>query len=140
MLRRRSLGSGLTRRVDRAFRHFALLYRGALARVIRAPWLAVVSLLALTALAAWLMDRMPAEYAPPEDRGAFFVLLRAPEGASLSYMDRYARQMEEILAEEMDPGRAYRLLRRRAGLDRQEGPSGTGTGTGTGTNTDAATV
>ena len=110
MLRRRSLGSGLTRQVDRAFRHFASRYRAALARVIHAPWLAVISLVLLSVLAAWLMDRMPAEYAPPEDRGAFFVLLRAPEGASLSYMDRYARQMEEILAEEAASGNAIRRV------------------------------
>jgi multidrug efflux pump len=110
MLRRRSLGSGLTRRVDLAFRRFAAVYRAALARLIRVPWLAVFALVALSVLAALLMDRMPAEYAPPEDRGAFFVLLRAPEGASLSYMDRYARQMEEILAEEAASGNSIRRV------------------------------
>lgn len=48
-------------------------------------------------------------------------------------VDRIGCQTEEILAGEADPERAYRLLRRRAGLDGCERPSGTGTGTRTGT-------
>lgn len=101
MLHRRSLGSGLTRFVDRSFRRFAEKYRRALARVVDMPWAAVGTLVLLSVLAAWLMHRLPAEYAPSEDRGAFFVMLRAPEGASLQYMDRYTREMESILMEEV---------------------------------------
>jgi len=101
MLHRRSLGSGLTRFVDRSFRRFAERYRRALARVVDMPWAAVGTLVLLSVLAAWLMHRLPAEYAPSEDRGAFFVMLRAPEGASLAYMDRYTREMESILMEEV---------------------------------------
>jgi multidrug efflux pump len=100
MLKRRSLGSGLTRRVDEAFRRFAAAYRRALDRSLKRPWVSVAILLALSAAAAVLMYRLPAEYAPAEDRGAFFVLLRGPEGASFEYMDGYARQMESILFEE----------------------------------------
>ncbi len=101
MLHRRSLGSGLTRFVDRSFRRFAEMYRRALARVVDMPWAAVGTLVLLSVLAAWLMHRLPAEYAPSEDRGAFFVMLRAPEGASLEYMDRYTREMESILMQEV---------------------------------------
>ena len=62
----------------------------------------------LTALSGWMMHRLPAEYAPAEDRGAFFILLRAPEGASLEYMDGYARQMEAILLDEIGDSRSVR--------------------------------
>jgi multidrug efflux pump len=101
MLHRRSLGSGLTRKVDNAFRRFAASYRSVLERVIAFPWVAVATLLVISFLAGWMMRLLPTEYAPAEDRGAFFVMLRAPEGASLEYMDRYARQMEAILLEEI---------------------------------------
>jgi multidrug efflux pump len=101
MLHRRSLGSGLTRRVDSAFRVLAAVYRRALGRVIRYPWLAVLAVVLLSATAAWMMHVLPAEYAPSEDRGAFSVLLRAPEGASLEYMDGYTRQAEQILLDEI---------------------------------------
>ncbi|MEJ2402081.1 MAG: efflux RND transporter permease subunit [Xanthomonadales bacterium] len=100
MLKRRSLGSGLTRRVDDLFRRFAAAYRRALDRSLNAPWVSVAVLVLLSAIAAVLMYRLPAEYAPAEDRGAFFVLLRGPEGASFEYMDGYARRMEAILLDE----------------------------------------
>ena len=116
MLRRRSLGSGITRMVDRAFRRFAAVYRRALDRIVNVPWMAVVSVLMLSVLAAWMMDRLPAEYAPSEDRGAFFAMLRAPEGASLEYMDRYLREMESILLEEVgDSDDVRRFLTRLPG-------------------------
>jgi len=108
MLTRRSLGSGLTRMVDNLFRRFAAVYRKALERVVKVPWLAVVAVLTLSTAAAWMMKALPAEYAPSEDRGAFFIMLRAPEGASLEYMDRYARRMEAILDEEIGDSESVR--------------------------------
>jgi multidrug efflux pump len=59
MLHRKSLGSGLTRKVDDAFRRFAAVYRGALRHVIRFPWLAVLAVLAFSGLAAWMMHALP---------------------------------------------------------------------------------
>ncbi|MBT8048593.1 MAG: efflux RND transporter permease subunit [Xanthomonadales bacterium] len=108
MLRRRSLGSGLTRWVDSLFRRFSEVYRNALKKIVNVPWLAVAALLVLSLLAAWMMKTLPPEYAPKEDRGAFFILLRAPEGASLEYMDRYARQMEAILDDEIGDSESVR--------------------------------
>ena len=108
MLRRRSLGSGLTRMVDRSFRRFAAVYRKALAAVLKVPSASLAALLALTVLAAWMMYQLPSEYAPPEDRGAFFIMLRAPEGATLEYMDRYAKQMEAVLTEEASRSNSVR--------------------------------
>jgi len=101
MLHRRSLGSGVTRMVDNAFRRFAAVYRRALEKIFAVPWTAVAAVALLTVLAGWMMRMLPTEYAPSEDRGAFFIMLRAPEGASLAYMDRYAREMEAILLEEI---------------------------------------
>jgi len=108
MLHRKSLGSGLTRRVDSAFRRFAALYRRALERVIRFPWVAVVLVVVLTVVAGWMGRALPTEYAPDEDRGAFSILLRAPEGTSLETMDRYTREMEAILLEEIGDSESVR--------------------------------
>ncbi|MDH3941378.1 MAG: efflux RND transporter permease subunit [Xanthomonadales bacterium] len=108
MLHRRSLGSGLTRMVDNAFRRFAAVYRRALEKFVAVPWVAVLLLITLSASAAWMMHTLPTEYAPAEDRGAFFILLRAPEGASLEYMDGYARRMEAILTEEVGDSESVR--------------------------------
>jgi len=108
MLHRKTLGSGLTRKVDNAFRRFAAAYRRALGQVIRFPWLAAFAVLMLSGLSAWMMDILPSEYAPDEDRGAFSIMLRAPEGASLEYMDRYSREMEAILLDEIGDSESVR--------------------------------
>jgi len=108
MLHRKSLGSGLTRMVDNAFRRFAAAYRKLLERVVDAPWVAAAASVLLSVLAGWLMLTLPTEYAPTEDRGAFSIMLRAPEGASLEYMDRYAREMETILLEEIGDSESVR--------------------------------
>jgi len=116
ILHRRSLGSGLTRLVEKAFRRLSAVYRQLLEKIVAQPWVAVVAVLALTAAAAWMMGKLPSEYAPAEDRGAFMVMLRAPEGASLEYMDRYARQMEAILLDEIgDSDSVRRFLTRLPG-------------------------
>jgi multidrug efflux pump len=100
MLGSKALRSGLAHRVDRAFNRLASAYRRVLGQVVSHPASAVAALLLFTGLSAWMLLTLPTEYAPAEDRGAFSIQLRAPEGASFEYMDRYARQMEAILLEE----------------------------------------
>jgi multidrug efflux pump len=100
MLHRRSVGSGLTRLVGKAFSRLSAHYRRLLEKIVARPWYAMAGVLLLSAAAAWMMNLIPSEYAPAEDRGAFMVMLRAPEGSTMEYTDRYARQMEAILMEE----------------------------------------
>src|SRR3546814_20134320 len=45
-----------------------------------------------------LFGVLKSELAPFEDQGTVAVLGTAPEGATLQYTDKYARQIEEILA------------------------------------------
>ena len=101
ILHRRSLGSGLTRLVEKVFTRLSSWYRRLLEKVVARPWYATLAVLALTATSVWMVDLLPSEYAPAEDRGAFMIMLRAPEGATMEYTDRYARQMEAILTEEI---------------------------------------
>jgi multidrug efflux pump len=60
-----------------------------------------------------LLYTLPSEYAPNEDRGAFFVGLRAPEGATLEFTDESTRQLEAIfLSETGENGPIKRFLTR----------------------------
>ncbi len=96
--------------LDRFFKRLATQYRGVLERIVRRPWLTVFGAAALTGVAFVLIGLLPSEYAPKEDRGVFFVMMRGPEGASFEYTDRYARQMEAIIMEEVENGPVLRTL------------------------------
>jgi multidrug efflux pump len=108
MLHRKSMGSGLTRLVERFFKRLSAAYRRLLEKVISYPWLALAAVLLISAMAAGLLRSLPTEYAPAEDRGAFSVMLRAPEGASMEYMSRYTDLMEEILTDEIGDSKSVR--------------------------------
>jgi multidrug efflux pump len=52
----------------------------------------------------------PAGIRPKEDRGAFFVLVNGPEGASYSYMEEYMDEIERRLLPYAESGEAIRVL------------------------------
>jgi multidrug efflux pump len=59
--------------------------------------LVVALAVALIAAMAWLYDSLPRELSPREDRGAVFIPVAAPEGATLEYMVDIMRQIEDVL-------------------------------------------
>lgn len=74
--------------------------------------LAIVAVVFVALLGAtgWLLNQLPSEYAPSEDRGAFFVIVNGPEGASFSYMTDYMDEIESRLMKYVDEGEVNRLL------------------------------
>jgi len=59
---------------------------------------------------AWIYPKIPHELVPPEDRGSFYVLLKAPEGASFAYSQRYMRQVEQEMMRFVHSGDATRVI------------------------------
>ena len=81
-----------------------VFYRQALLWALRWRWI-VVGLFALVlALTAWLFQQLPNEYTPQEDRGAFFVLIEGPPGATFHYMQDYYDEIEARLMTLIDAG------------------------------------
>jgi multidrug efflux pump len=116
LLKGRQLRRGLARSVDQFFQKFTALYRRFLDRVLNYPWLGLLAVVLISVAAVVLLRMLPSEYAPSEDRGSIWVVLRAPEGSSLEYTDRFTRQMEGILAREVgDDGPVLRYLTRLPG-------------------------
>ena len=101
--------SRTTEAVERFFDGLSRRYDRGLRRAMRRPWLVIAGALVATGLAAVLLRMLPSELAPPEDRGFMFVALNGPEGASLEYMDRHARQVEAIVQREIATGDVVRL-------------------------------
>ena len=108
MLRGTELRKGLPALVDRFFKWLMRHYRTLLERVLNWPKAVLLGTVLLAALSAALLERLPSEYAPYEDRGAFFISLRAPEGSSLEFTDESTRQLEALVEAEMGEGRSVR--------------------------------
>ena len=97
-------------RIDRFYRSIRQLYRRTLLVTLRRPVLVAAFFLGLCGGTAWLFQQIPSEYAPKEDRGAFFVLVNGPEGATFSYMQEYMDEIERRLLPFVESGEANRLL------------------------------
>ncbi len=110
MFARAALRSGPTQKVDDIFTKVAARYQAHIERLIRAPGKLLVFIAIVIALAYALFQALPSEYAPREDRGAFWVMMTAPEGSSFDYTDRHARMMEEIVLQEIETGDVLRVL------------------------------
>jgi multidrug efflux pump len=87
---------------ERGFNALSDHYRAWLERALHYRWLVVAGAAATVLLAVVLFRNLKHEFVPADDRGVFFVITMAPEGASLDYMDQYQKQVEAILARTKD--------------------------------------
>jgi multidrug efflux pump len=104
--RRFSLSAG----VDWVFARVRRGYGALLGLLLRQKWLVLIAFIGTIAGAYWLFQQVPQEYAPKEDRGAFFVLVNGPEGASYGYMEEYMDEIERRLLPYAESGEAIRVL------------------------------
>ena len=103
-------GSRSNTRVERLFRSSRKRYRYLLNRSMKRPLLVVCVFILLIGTSIWLFGQIPTEYAPKEDRGAFFVIVNGPEGASYAYMKEYMDEIERRLMPFVESNEATRLL------------------------------
>jgi multidrug efflux pump len=96
--------------VDGAFQWLRRGYGVLLRFLLSQPWIVLIAFLATLGAALWLFERIPQEYTPKEDRGAFFVLVNGPEGASYTYMKEYMDEIEARLMPYAESGEAIRVL------------------------------
>ncbi len=101
---------GLAKIVDAVFRTNRRFYAVTLQWVLRLRWLVCVVFLALLGGTAWLYQQIPSEYAPKEDRGAFFVIINGPEGATFEFMEDYMNEIEARMMPFVESGEMTRLL------------------------------
>jgi multidrug efflux pump len=90
--------SKLTHTLDNAFVWLSNRYQGLLRTSLRVPWLSVAACVVIAFGAYVLLQGIPQEYAPVEDRGQFNGQIQAPEGASYERLRQSAMKVEEALA------------------------------------------
>lgn len=57
-----------------------------------------------------IYPNIPQELVPKEDRGAFFISVKGPEGASFAYMEEYVDIIEQRLMNYVEAGEVNRML------------------------------
>ena len=115
MLASKLLGSGIRRgRLNRVTETcmdwFQEIYLSSLKGVLKRPLWAAGVLVVILGATVYLYRDVPSEFAPKEDRGAFFVIVNGPEGASFEYMQEHMDEIEARLMPFVDSGEFQRLL------------------------------
>jgi hydrophobe/amphiphile efflux-1 (HAE1) family protein len=79
----------------------------------------IISFLAGTlALTVFLFNFAPKELIAPEDRGAFFVIIKAPQGSGFNFTKSKAEDIEKLLLPELGKGEYRKLIMRVPGFGR----------------------
>ncbi len=105
-----SKGNALIRGIDNTIRFLRRRYIGILSKALKKPILVLIIFSALLYGTGWIYQNTPEEFAPKEDRGAFFLIINGPEGANYSYMEEYMIEIEKRLLPYTESGEIKRLL------------------------------
>ncbi|MCB1969578.1 MAG: efflux RND transporter permease subunit [Geminicoccaceae bacterium] len=93
-------------------------YRWLLRGALHVPLLVIVLAIMVGAASPLLLNVVPSELAPEEDRGVFFVPITAPQGSTVAYTDREVRKVEAMIDPLRDRGEltaAFALVGRGSG-------------------------
>lgn len=85
-------------------------YQSLLKKVLRSRLLAVLIMAGSLGGAGLLYTQLPQELAPVEDRGTILAMSISPDGASVDYVDRYARQVEGMIAKQPAGNRYFTIV------------------------------
>jgi len=85
-------------------------YHRGLNRVLRLRWLTVGAAAMIIAGMVALLMSLPNELAPSEDQGIVIGFGTAPEGSTIDYTDRYAKQMEAIYESVEERSRSFVIV------------------------------
>ena len=110
VLRPRQQESFATRQVNKGFKRLQRGYHAVLQKALNHKWIIVLVFVAVAAGSYWFLTHIADEYTPKEDRGAFFVLVNGPEGASYEYISKYMNEVEHRLMPLVEKGEVTRLL------------------------------
>lgn len=102
--------SWLVDAVDGFFKRLRRGYQGVLVGSLRSPIKVFVGYVVVLIIAIVAYTNTDQEFSPREDRGAFFLLVNGPEGASYKFIEEYMTEIETRLMPLVDNGEINRLL------------------------------
>lgn len=121
LLHKRERTSGFGNFIDKGFKRVEQAYYNSLNTSLKQPVLMVVLIVVSIAVVVQLQSKIPEEFVPREDRGNFFIIMQAQEGASYESNSDNLRKIEEVLLPYRDAGELSRVLVRTPGFGGRPG-------------------
>lgn len=112
MLRNNDSESTFTQWIDRKINAMRNQYTRMLDKIIDHPLPSILAVASMFCLAGVMLMVVPKEFAPKEDRGAFYMMMRGPEGSSYDYVMEHVNKIEQRLLPYTENGEFQRLLMR----------------------------
>jgi multidrug efflux pump len=101
LLKRREQHTWFYRKTEPFFNWLNIGYNDALDSFMKRKWQAIAIVVIASGLIFYLVDYLPKELAPMEDRGSFRVMATGPEGATFEYMDEYVQEISQMILDEV---------------------------------------
>ncbi|MEC9168152.1 MAG: efflux RND transporter permease subunit, partial [Pseudomonadota bacterium] len=116
ILKKRTRSSGFGSWMDKKFSKLENGYFNTLGKTLHQPILMLLMLAIAIVALVQLSEKVPSEFVPKEDRGNFFILMNAQEGASFESNAKNLEKIESILMPYRESGKINRLLVRTPGF------------------------
>ena len=116
ILKKRTRSVGFGAWMDRRFHALENRYFNSLSKTVHQPLVMLLLLVVSVIAVVQLSESIPSEFVPKEDRGNFFILMNAQEGASFESNAANLKQIEEVLMPYRESGKINRLLVRTPGF------------------------
>tara|TARA_R110000772_G_scaffold77219_1_gene166441 strand:- start:13589 stop:16567 length:2979 start_codon:yes stop_codon:yes gene_type:complete len=127
LLKKTKRTTGLSAWMDKSFAKFEGGYFKVLGKTIHQPILMALLILVSVASLLRLVEILPSEFVPKEDRGNFFIQIQSAEGASFKENSKSMKKVEEIVLPYLESGEANRVLVRLPGFGGSAGIAIVGT-------------
>ncbi|APD85122.1 multidrug transporter AcrB [Alteromonas sp. Mex14] len=116
ILKKRPRSSGFGSWMDKRFSQLENGYFNTVGKTLHQPILMLLMLVVAVIALVQLSEKVPSEFVPKEDRGNFFILMNAQEGASFESNAKNLEKIESILMPYRENGKINRLLVRTPGF------------------------
>ena len=116
ILKKRTRSVGFGAWMDRRFHALEKRYFNSLGKTVHQPLIMLLLLVVSVTAVVQLSESIPSEFVPKEDRGNFFILMNAQEGASFESNAANLKQIEDVLMPYRESGKINRLLVRTPGF------------------------
>ncbi len=108
--------SAIVIRFESFLSKITLSYKSSLIVWINKKKIIITFLAGTLALTIFLFNFAPKELIAPEDRGAFFVIIKAPQGSGFNFTKSKAEDIEDLLLPEVGKGEYRKLIMRVPGF------------------------